>query len=181
VAGEHGGDYFALSDAERRRRGIPRVDTHVYARETAWGAFALLALHDAAGEDEPLRDAVRAARFVLDSRALPGGGFRHDAEDAAGPYLGDTAAAGRLFLGLYSATGDRAWLVRAEEAAQFVDRTFRAEGTPGFVSARPAGRFDRTAPQREENVLVACLTAPRGKYHFSARSLNAVEERRTNV
>jgi uncharacterized protein YyaL (SSP411 family) len=155
VAGEHGGDYFALRDAERRRRGLPRVDTHVYARETAAGATALLALHAATGESEPLEDALRAARFVLAERGLPGGGFRHDATDAAGPYLGDTAPAGRLFLGLYAATGDRAWLARAREAARFVDATFRAEGVAGFTSATAAGRFDRAMPQREENVMVA--------------------------
>ncbi|MCA9573509.1 MAG: hypothetical protein KC656_36990, partial [Myxococcales bacterium] len=33
TAGEHAGDYFALDDRGRRALGIPRVDTHVYARE----------------------------------------------------------------------------------------------------------------------------------------------------
>jgi uncharacterized protein YyaL (SSP411 family) len=155
VRGEQAASYFTLTDAERRRRGIPRVDAHVYARETAGAGWALLALHAATGEDEPLQDALRAARFIVENRALSGGGYRHDATDAAGPYLGDTAASARLFLGLYSATGDRSWLARAEEAALFVGRTFRAEGTPGFLSAKPAGPFDRALAQREENVLVA--------------------------
>ena len=30
VQGEHSADYFALSDADRRKRGIPRVDQHIY-------------------------------------------------------------------------------------------------------------------------------------------------------
>jgi hypothetical protein len=42
VAGEHSAEYFALDDAGRRRRGIPRVDKHLYARETAWMANALV-------------------------------------------------------------------------------------------------------------------------------------------
>ncbi len=39
--------------------------------------------------EEPLREALRAAEWLLKNHALPGGGYRHDAVDAAGPYLGD--------------------------------------------------------------------------------------------
>jgi uncharacterized protein YyaL (SSP411 family) len=155
VPGEHGGEYFALSDADRRRRGIPRVDTHVYTRETAWAAHALVALHAATREPAPLQEAERAARFILERRLLPGGGFRHDAVDAAGPYLGDTLWAGRAFLALYSATGDRTWLGHAEEAAAFIDRSFREEGAPGFVTARSTSRFEPAHAQRDENIALA--------------------------
>ena len=41
MAGEHSGEYYALDDAARRARGVPRVDTHLYARETAWMVNAL--------------------------------------------------------------------------------------------------------------------------------------------
>jgi hypothetical protein len=37
VRGEHSGEYFKLGDAARRARGIPRVDTHLYARENRVG------------------------------------------------------------------------------------------------------------------------------------------------
>jgi uncharacterized protein YyaL (SSP411 family) len=50
---------------------------------------------------------------------------------------------GRAFLALYAATGERRWLRRAEEAAAFIERTFRAE--PGYKTA-PHGRW-----QRDEN------------------------------
>ncbi|MBI2784419.1 MAG: thioredoxin domain-containing protein, partial [Gammaproteobacteria bacterium] len=33
VPGEHSADYFALDDAGRRARGVPRIDRHIYARE----------------------------------------------------------------------------------------------------------------------------------------------------
>ena len=155
VRGEHAGDYFGLGDADRRRRGLPRVDTHLYARETAWAATGLVALHAATGEDEPLREALRAARWILESRALPGGGFRHDAQDAGGPYLGDTLAAARAFLALYPATADRAWLARAQEAAAFIDRHFRPEGAAGFVTAVARTRYEAPRPQRDENIALA--------------------------
>jgi uncharacterized protein YyaL (SSP411 family) len=154
VPGQHSADYFAKSDAERRALGVPRVDRHVYARETAWAAQALVALHAATGEPEPLEQALRAARFVVDRRGLPGGGFRHDERDGAGPYLGDTLAAGRAFLALYMATADPTWLARAVEAADFIERSFRLTDTPGYATARPTSRMDRPAPQRDENVML---------------------------
>ncbi len=154
VAGEHGGEYYALPDVERRGRGVPRVDTHLYARETAWGALALVSLHGATGEEPLLDEALKAARWIVEHRALPGGGFRHDAHDAAGPYLGDTVAAGRLFLALYASTGDREWLARAAAAAEFIGKRFVASRAPGFVSAASGTRFAPARPQRDENVAV---------------------------
>jgi hypothetical protein len=158
VRGEHGGEYFSLSDRERRERGIPRIDTHTYARETAWAGTALVALHAASGEAEPLEEALAAARFLLRERLLTGGGFRHGARDEAGPYLGDTVSALRLFLALYPATGDRSWLARARDAADFIDRTFRRDGVPGFVTAVSASRFEPARPQRDENIAMARAT-----------------------
>ena len=151
-SGEHSGEYYALSDATRRKQGVPRVDTSLYARETASGAVALLSLYAVTGEPEELANAEKAARWILSERALPGGGFRHGTRDEAGPYLGDTLAAGRAFLALYAATGDRAWLARAEEAAGFIARTFVVAGAPGVVSAVSKSRFAPARPQRDENV-----------------------------
>jgi len=154
-AGEHSGQYYALSDAQRRKLGVPRVDTSLYARETALGASALLAFYAATRQTDELANAERAARWILSERALPGGGFRHGARDEAGPYLADTLAAGRAFLALYAATGDRAWLARAQDAAAFIARTFVVGGEPGIVSAVSKSRFAPARPQRDENVAAA--------------------------
>ncbi|MFY9550132.1 MAG: DUF255 domain-containing protein [Thermoanaerobaculia bacterium] len=154
VPGEHSGEYYALDDAGRRRLGIPRVDTHLYARETAWMVPGLVWLYAATKEGAPFAEALIAGDWLVAHRALPGGGFRHDAKDAAGPYLGDTIAAGRAFLALYAATGDRAWLSRAQSAADFIGKTFAGEAH-GLVSAVSRDRFAAPRPQRDENVAVA--------------------------
>jgi uncharacterized protein len=79
--GEHSADYFALGDGERRRRGIPRVDTHLYARETAWAAHALVWFWAVSGDDSALADALAAARWIVAERSSPDGGYRHDVQD----------------------------------------------------------------------------------------------------
>ena len=46
----------------RAGRGIPRVDTHLYARESAWMVQALVALYAVTGEEDLLAEAVGGGR-----------------------------------------------------------------------------------------------------------------------
>jgi uncharacterized protein YyaL (SSP411 family) len=160
VPGQHSAGYFALNDAERRKQGLPRVDAHVYARENGWYIQALVTLSNVTGDDAVLKKAVHAAYGIQRTRAMPGGGFRHDADDAAGPYLGDTLAMGQAFLALYGATADREWMTRAEKAAQFIDGHFRSsaqgKAVAGYVTAVPkAGDILPSQPLIDENVEMA--------------------------
>jgi hypothetical protein len=156
VPGEHAAEYFSLGDAGRRARGIPRVDTHCYARENGWAISALCAFSAATGDPAPLADALRAAGWVVARRPLPGGGFRHDGADAAGPFLGDTLAMGSAFLALYQATGDAAWLGRAEAAADFVRDHFGRGAEPGYASSDTGVRsFPAPLPEFDESVALA--------------------------
>jgi uncharacterized protein len=156
VPGEHAADFFSLDDAARRARGIPRVDTHRYARENGWAISALCAYSGAAGDPDALKDAIRAAGWVVAHRSLTGGGFRHDEADAAGPFLGDTLAMGSAFLALYQATGDAAWLSRAEAAADFVRARFGRGAEPGYASSDTAARsFPAPLPEFDEVIALA--------------------------
>jgi uncharacterized protein YyaL (SSP411 family) len=156
VPGEHAGDYFSLDDKGRRARGIPRVDRHRYARENGWVICALCAYSGAAGEQAALKEAERAAEWVLANRALAGGGFRHDQSDSAGPFLGDTLAMGSAFLALYQATGDPAWVAHAEAAADFVRAHFGLGNQPGFASSDTTGQsFPRPQPEFDESIALA--------------------------
>lgn len=150
VQGEHAGEYFALDDAGRRKRGIPRIDSHLYARETGLAATGLCALYAASGDAECLADARRAVEWALANRNTRGGGFRHDEKDAAGPYLADTLDMARAFLSLYTVTAERPWLDRAVQSAEFIDATFRAP--IGFYTAAPApASAIAPKPQIDEN------------------------------
>jgi uncharacterized protein len=158
IEGQHSADYFALNDPERRKRGIPRVDTHIYARENGWAIAALASLYEVTGDSKTLDQAVRAADWVTQHRALPGGGggFRHGAKDAGGPFLGDSIAMTRAYLALYRVTADRKWLKNAIASMRYIDRTFRSPSGAGFVSSvAPTDRAYQPHPQRDENVAVA--------------------------
>ncbi len=155
VQGEHSEAYFRLNDVGRRALGLPRVDTHVYARENGWLIAAFVALSQAHDDPSPLRDAITAARWIETHRSLAGGGFRHDARDAAGPYLDDNLAMARAYLALYVATADRQWLVRADRTARFIAANFKsAKG--GFLVARKRDAL-QPRPNVDENIQLARL------------------------
>jgi uncharacterized protein YyaL (SSP411 family) len=154
IPGQKATDYFKLGDAARRARGIPKVDTHLYARENGQMAAALATLYGATGDTNYLDMARTAADWALANRSLPGGGFRHDATDAAGPYLGDTLGMARGLVMLYSVTGERSWLQHATAAADFIAQRFGLAGQAGFVTAVQSGRLKPVA-LLDENIPVA--------------------------
>jgi uncharacterized protein len=165
IPGQHGGKYFQLSDAARRKKGLPHVDIHIYSRENGWAIRALATLGAVSEEQQVLADAIRAANWIGANRALPGGGFRHDEKDAAGPYLGDTLSMGHAFLTLYACTADRVWLEKAEEAANFVAANFK--GDLGYVSTAKEGAV-KSKPQFDENVGLARFVNL--LFHYSGKS-----------
>jgi uncharacterized protein len=180
-AGIDGQHYYALDDQARRKLGLPRIDTHIYARENGWAISGLVAYSAVSGDAEALTSAARAARWVLANRALAGGGFSHDARDRGGPFLGDTLAMGQAFLDLYAATGDRDWLQRAHDAGAFIGANFN-NPAGGFVPTKSAeasvGAFQHAAEQIDDQTQVArfmnLLNRYTGDSHFSDGAVHAM-------
>ncbi len=152
-----GHTYYALSDGARRKLGMPRIDSNLYARENGWAISGLAACYDVTNDPRILAMAERAAKWVIDNRSLPGGGFRHGEKDRGGPFLGDTLAMGQAFLDLYAATGNRDWLATAAKAGDFVT-TFRDEAG-GFLTSKTSegktGVFAKPAKLTDDQVQVA--------------------------
>ena len=155
MPGEHSEDYFKLDDADRRALGMPRVDAHVYARENGWMISALANLAQVTNDDAALKDAITAARWTEKNRGLPGGGFRHDSKDSAGPHLDDNLATARAYLALYVASADRRWLLRARNTAEFIARNFKAD-RGGFLTTVKRGKL-MPRPNTDENIQTARL------------------------
>jgi uncharacterized protein YyaL (SSP411 family) len=164
IEGKHSASYFKLGDAGRRKLGIPRIDKHMYSRENGLAIDAVAMLYGATGDQQYLDQAVSAAQWIMQNRALEGGGFRHDTKDVAGPYLADTLNMTRAFLTLYEVTGDRAWLGRAEAGAKFINATYAADNGGYITSKAPTDRSYTPKPQRDENILLARITNLLSRY-----------------
>jgi len=134
VRGKHSGEYFALSDAERRAKGIPKIDTNIYARENGWAIYGLTSLYSVTGERATLTEAERAARWILAHRGLKEGGFSHGDNDAGVLYLADNLAMLQALLSLYQVSGERSWLLEALKTGTFIDSHF-FDSQPGALSS----------------------------------------------
>ena len=150
LAAPGGGFHASMGMAE----GQPGVDRRQYARETGQAMQGLAAYYDATGNTAALALAVAAADWALRERSLNGGGFRHAAQDAAGPYLADSIEMGAALLALHRSTGERKWLQAAIASGDFIAATFIDPATGGFlVSASPdAKHLPKPIKQREDNV-----------------------------
>jgi uncharacterized protein YyaL (SSP411 family) len=176
IAGKHDYNYFKLPDAARRKIGIPKVDQHIYARENGWAIEALSEDYQMTGEPSSLKSAIQAAEWITANRALEGGGFKHNAENESGPYLGDTLAMGQGFLSLYTSTGERAWLQQAQEAHSFIEKNFKADKEAGYWTAQHA---EFPYVDRTENLQLArwanLLSQVTGKAEQRQTAENALE------
>ena len=159
IQGEHAGEYFKLSDVERRKKGIPRIDKNIYSRENGWVIQSLLALYSGTGDKVYLDDATKAAQWIIDNRSLTyegkTGGFRHGEKDNVGPFLNDTLSMGVAFLRLYAATGDKKWLDRAQSAARFVAAVFpnqKGDKVSGYITAISPSKILKASTESDENV-----------------------------
>ncbi|HWB61005.1 MAG TPA: DUF255 domain-containing protein [Chthoniobacteraceae bacterium] len=157
VPGEHAGEYYKLDDDARRKIGLPKIDTHIYARENGWMIHALVQMHTATGDKVYLSEALTAMRNMMNSRLTKQSGWLHD-HDSTGLYLGDTLYMARAQLDLYAATADPVWLLRAKSGADFIIRNFmpagaNAAGVP--TSARSDNGVMEPKPEYDENVAVA--------------------------
>ena len=135
VSGETTGrDFYVNDDAARRKLGMPKIDTHRYARETGWAVRALAKYYDETGNERALASAERGARWALAERAGRAGGFRHDEKDRGGPFLDDNLSMAQAFLALYRSTGERSWLNHATDTLNFIDENLR-QADAGFIAA----------------------------------------------
>lgn len=155
VPGEKSAGYYALDDAARRARGMPRVDRNRYADANGLAAEALAVTYAHSGDPQALQAAVGALQWTLRERRGEGALMRHgDAADAS-PHLSDSLFVARAALSLYEVTADRTWLAEAESLAQAIDRSLRAPEA-GYLTEGPvAGLPVVPRPDLAENIAAA--------------------------
>jgi uncharacterized protein len=164
-----GHELYALGDAARRERGVPRVDTHEYGHENGLAIAAYVSLYEAtckpsnappACDTAALATAEKAATHILATHLSPKGGIAHDADGAAHVlHLADNAAFGFALARLYGATHNTAYLDAAEKIAAFLQSDLIDPESGGFFASsnahdtrarRPRGSACRVRECRRE-------------------------------
>jgi uncharacterized protein YyaL (SSP411 family) len=155
-----GHTYYALNDAGRRKLGIPRIDTHVYARENGLAIAALCTLYEVTHDEAVLKRARRAADAILVSHITDDGSVWHDADRKTGPfYLADAAAFGFGLARLGLVSGDPHYRLEARRIALATVKNFEDETSGGYFEHTPdanaAGVFTHRQYPFVHNVVCA--------------------------
>jgi uncharacterized protein len=155
-----GHTYYALDDAGRRKLGIPRIDTHVYARENGLAIAALCTLYEVTHDEAVLTRARRAADAILASHVSPDGSVWHDADRKTGPfYLADAGAFGWGLVRLAAVTDDAKYRDAVERIALAAASNFEDISSGGYFEHTPdenaAGVFTHRQQPFVHNVMGA--------------------------
>ena len=153
-----GDKYFALDDAHRRALGIPRVDTHEYARENGLAIGAYATYVEVTKDKAAGVIAARAAARILATHTTKSGGVAHDANpEARLLYLGDNAAFGWGLMKLYATTGDTQLLASAQRIATAMLDALEDKNGGGFFAHTEddaaVGVFQKRRKPFDDNVL----------------------------
>ncbi len=181
-----GHDYYALPEAARLARGVPRVDAHVYAKESGLGLAAYVVLARATGDDATLASAAKGAAHVVATHRAPSGGLAHDARpDAKVFFSADSAAMAMAFVRLHEATGERAHLDRAVELATFLESAMVDPASGALFSSTTdpdaAGVFAKRRVSFEDNVLALRVYARLARATRDARWPAAIRRILTGI
>ena len=172
--------FYAKDDAGRRRLGMPRVDPHVYPRETAMAIAALATLYEVSHEARWLVRAKRAAEAIQASFVLPDGTVIHEAENKEGPFLlGDGAWTGYALARLGEVSGEAIYRDRAVVVARALRKNFD-DGHGGVLGGTPdvhaAGVFAHPALSFSDAVAAARCHAALGRIHHDSAQTSRARE-----
>jgi uncharacterized protein YyaL (SSP411 family) len=184
-----GHQYYALNDAQRTAKGIPRVDTNEYGRENGLAIAAYASMYEATKDPAVLASAVKAANHILAThKATPLvglGGITHGpaTEDEKQAFLSDNAAFGFGLARLYEVTHDEHWRKEAQTIANFVLTLQDDEGGGLFGATKDPNAVGVFAKRRipfEDNVmalrLLARVSAPKLAIDRILRAISVSEE-----
>jgi hypothetical protein len=124
--------YYRLSDAERRKLGFPRVDSHVYAHENGLGIAALATLYEVSRDAATLARARKAADLLLAQLVSADGKVRRTGSTAL--FLADAASFGRALARLAEVCGEASYRDAAVKIAAGLERDFADPKTGAYFA-----------------------------------------------
>ncbi len=163
----NGHDFYALDDARRRAAGMPRLDTHEYAKENGLAIYAYCTYFEATRDPAAIAVAERAAARIFTTHAAASGGVSHDVQRPDAPakvlFLADNAAFGLGLVRLFEVTGKTEHLTAAKAIAQAMLRDLEDPKGGGFFASTPdpdaAGVFAVRRTPFEDNVTALRMLA----------------------
>jgi hypothetical protein len=157
--------YYRLDDAGRRKLGIPRVDSHVYAHENGLAIAAFATLHEVTRDPAALARAKRAADLILAQLVSPEGNVKRTGVTAR--YLADAASFGRACARLAEVSGEASYREAALKIAAAMERDFADPKTGAYfaksLDPSAVGVFARRSSPFDPNLAAVRFLAALGR------------------
>lgn len=154
VKGEKSHEYFALSDAERMKKGIPDIDSNVYTSDNAQYAEALTILWATSGKDKYLNDAISCTDFLMKNRKADKA-YMHGKNYSSTVSLKDNTWMTKNLLMQYRATQNPAYKNEAEQILKNMAAIFPSE--KGYLYTYVGKSALKSAYSISENIDAARL------------------------
>ncbi|NSL88388.1 thioredoxin domain-containing protein [Chitinophaga sp. Mgbs1] len=122
--GEHAGEYFALSSADRYQQGIPLIDSSCYAKENAQLADAFFNIFEATGDNHYLQTATTILNQLIRYYKQPDGGYLHDTVFTGAIALADQLYTCQALLHGYRLTRHHSWQQEMVSIAHYILQHF---------------------------------------------------------
>ncbi len=150
------------SDEQRRKHGIPPIDHAVYSDKNGEMIRAYVRAYEATKEQDYLNAAIKAANSLIKNRMTPAGWIQQAmankrlAQDQRmrehyreqRPYLSAQASFGSALLALYTTTGEKHWLKKADRMAGAMLTLLEDKNHGGFYATALDGTEGLISPRK---------------------------------
>ncbi|MCK4857652.1 MAG: thioredoxin domain-containing protein [candidate division Zixibacteria bacterium] len=170
-----GEDYYSHNDEQRRRYGIPPVDSSIYTEANCYAVRAYLKAAQVLGRDDCRAYAIETLENVRIKAKGADGGLYHDVvnhRQAPFGLLPDQVVCVLALLDAYEMTGDKRYLSQAAEIVDFFERRLADWTMKGLMFELPeedrTGRMEITI--RPYGVNCQAVVALMRLYHLTAET-----------
>ncbi|MEW6773338.1 MAG: DUF255 domain-containing protein [Bacteroidota bacterium] len=118
IKGQKAHDYYASSEAERLKQGIPAIDTNAFTDNNSKWAESLIYLYAYSGNQKYLQEAEQTIQYILQYRKREDGFFNHGSMQDITPAIVDQMYFAKTLLLFYRLNGN---LKYREFAIQLLD------------------------------------------------------------
>ena len=173
IKGQKADSYFALSDQDRLKQGLPSVDTNSFTDNNSKMIESLIYLYSYTGHKQYLDQAMQSTEYLLNNRQRADGLYHHQDKSDITPALVDQIYLSKSLFLLYRTTGVEKYLLHAKNLMHSILKHFFNETF--FLSYLPLENYIYPNAIVSENIETARLFNLYGKIFHEKEWIKADE------
>jgi len=153
VQGEHAEHYFLLSDEDRMKLGVPKIDKNIYTNNNAKLVESLFLLYASTADSSYYKKAMNLLHFLRENRRLDNGSFKHGEMKTTISTLEDNLPMTKAYIVAFQVTQDSIYLKELNQLLVYIQGEFQLKN--GSFQSYVGGDVLDGEPIIEENIELA--------------------------